>query len=163
MKKYFSMVLMGLVTVLFAACGDEPNPIVETDPFEIQVQKDGQFVKATDGMTITVSDFNEMTGQLSFDGKIVKLIDDDFTLDVDVERIIVDGATDELCLSQCVPGNGEATQTFSDNISKTETEFYAHLTPANAVIYTINYFFHKQGDSKGITIHVEYDATSIPQ
>lgn len=164
MKKIFSAVILGLA-VVFSACGtgNDPEPVNEV-PFTIQIENaEGNWVEATDGMTITVSELNELTGQMTFDGKIIKsdADDDDFTMNVDVERILIDGATDELCLSQCVPGNGEATQTFTDVISKTETEFYAHMTPANAVVYKVNYFFHVEGKEKGIMLHVEYDATAL--
>lgn len=166
MKKIFSAVILGLA-VVFSACGagNDPEPVNEV-PFTIQIENaEGNWVEATDGMTITVSELNELTGQMTFDGKIIKsdADDDDFTMNVDVERILIDGATDELCLSQCVPGNGEATQTFTDVISKTETEFYAHMTPANAVVYKVNYFFHVAGKEKGIMLHVEYDATSMAE
>lgn len=165
MKKIFSAVLLGLAVVL-ASCGEPNNPNEPTNEpvFTIQIQDaEGNYVDATDGMTITVDAYNEATGQLTFDGKIIKNQDDDFTLNVDVERVLIDGAMDELCLSQCVPGNGQATQTFTDVIRKTETEFYAHMTPANAVVYKVDYFFHVEGETKGIMLHVEYDATSMPQ
>lgn len=99
-----------------------------------------------------------MTDQMSFDGNIVKLSEGDFEIWVDVNRATVDGSMDELCLSQCVPGNGQATQTFSDIITKDVTPFYAHLTPEDFKVYVIDYWFREAGAAvAGIHIIVLYD------
>lgn len=170
MKKIFSMMAAVAVMVVFSACNHN-EPVVpppgpeDVDPeFYIEYQDADGSTKQVffgDPTVVTIDEINEMTGQLSFEGSIVKVTPEDFMLDVIVTRTVLDGTTDELCLSQCEPGNGELTQTFSDSITANSTPFYAHLTPVEAEIYTIEYRFKAHNRNLEIRILVNYDASDL--
>lgn len=166
MKRIITFVLLGIAVFSFASCekpGTEPvtPPAPDLAQFSIEYEDaSGNVVTLNDGdsVSVVVAEINEMTDQMSFDGNIVKLSEGDFEIWVDVNRATVDGSMDELCLSQCVPGNGQATQTFSDIITKDVTPFYAHLTPEDFKVYVIDYWFREAGAAvAGIHITVLYD------
>lgn len=165
MKKVFSYVLLGLAALCFAACepGTPPVPPPAPDLAEFYIEyedEDGNVVTLNDGdsVSVTIAEINEMTDQMSFDGRIIKASEGDFEIWVDVNRETVDGTMDELCLSQCVPGNGQAFQMFSDVITEDVTPFYAHITPEDFKVYVIDYWFREAGVGvAGIHITVFYN------
>lgn len=173
MKKIFSMMVAVAAMALFAACNHNepvlppPGPDDYDPEYYIEYKDaDGETKQVYFGeptVVVTVDEINELTGQLSFEGAIVKVSEEDFMLDVIVTRTVLDGTTDELCLSQCEPGNGEMTQTFTDKISLSSTPFYAHLTPAEAEIYTIEYRFKAQNSNLEIRFLVNYDASDLEE
>lgn len=165
MKKILSFVLLGLAVVL-ASCERPvtppvPPPADEPALFSVEfIDASGTRFTLNDGdsVSVVVAKINEMTDQMTFDGEIIKMSEGKFELFVDVTRTTLDGSMDELCLSQCVPGNGQATQCFSDIIANDITPFYAHLTPEDFTTYVIDYWFHEHGATiPGIHITVIYD------
>ncbi len=165
MKKVFSFVLLGLAVLCFAACepGTPPVPPPAPDLAEFYIEyedESGNVVTLNDGdsVSVTITEINEMTDQMTFDGRIIKASEGDFEIWVDVNRETVDGTMDELCLSQCVPGNGQAFQMFSDVITEDVTPFYAHITPEDFKTYVIHYWFREAGVGvAGIHITVFYN------
>lgn len=155
MKKFFYSSIMALCLV---ACGVTPPE--DTPIFTLKYYNaDGQLVDLYGGQTIEISKFDVVEGdeapKLLFEG--VLYCEESFNLEVKATRYHYENTSDEFCLGQCVPGNGEAMQVFSASINQDETDFYAHFGANKSGDYKIDYdFYEKEKPNVKISITVIY-------
>ncbi|MDR0829709.1 MAG: hypothetical protein LBN95_06320 [Prevotellaceae bacterium] len=119
MKK---LIFAAFAAVLFLGCTAPP---VITEPIFTLKDINGQELKK--GQTVTVTDFDAAAApdKLLFDGNIDS--EEAFNLEVTVTRENVADASDELCVSNCIPSNHQATQNFGFAVGDGQTRFYAHF------------------------------------
>ena len=145
MKKVFTSILC--LSMAFAAQAALHLSYFDEEAAEIEVTKD-----TTINYTAYEEDFGEVSMQLN--GKISSDESKDFVV---VLTRSTKGIKDELCLNQCVPGDGELTQTMNFHALPglaTKT-WYAHYEPAEEDTVTIAYEFSDKVNP-AITLTVNY-------
>ena len=100
-------------------------------------------------ITITEAPINPLSGlpQVELKGNIVCVA----PLTVNITRSSA-GLSDEFCLGQCIPGNGQTTETLQFTPSGMES-WYAHYSPVPNSHETIVYTFTDANESLTITVH----------
>lgn len=156
MKKFF---YFSIIALCFTACGGDI--IEETPIFMLKYYNaDGQLVDLNNGQSINITKFDVEGGQptkLLFKGVI--LSEEGFTLEVKATRYQYEGASDDFCIGQCIPGNSEAMQVFSDfSINEDEVAFSSHFGAEKSGNYKIDYeFYEKEKPNVKIKVMVTYE------
>ena len=120
--KFFSLSLIVLLTLV--SCGGGETPV----PFNVYF--DGDIIE--DKATITVNTVDEISSEMPFYFSIENESDNSFSVNITEKRNYdLTKFKSNLCISQCLPGNGEETQVWTvDNLpSGFSQEIQYHLIP----------------------------------
>lgn len=154
MKKLFTSILC--LSLAFSAQAALHLSYFNENGDEIEVTKD-----TTINYTAYEEDFGEVSMQLN--GNISSDESKDFVV---VLTRSTKGIKDELCLNQCVPGDGELTQTmnFPALPGMLTKSWYAHYEPAEEGTVTIAYeFSDKVNPTIKLTVNYIYSLTGTEQ
>ena len=114
-----------------------------------------------EGMEITLdqpaTDF--MTGQPMF--KLNGTLNGTTALNVTITRSETDLDDEFCCAGQCIPGNGELSQSPQFTFSEESTSWFVHYSPKPASNVSILYTFTDGTDSRELRVNYVYDAESI--
>ena len=155
MKKVFTSILC--LSMAFAA-----QAALHLSYFD----EEGAEIEVTQSTTINYTAYEEDNfGEVSMrlNGNISSDESKDFVV---VLTRSTKGIKDELCLNQCVPGDGELTQTmnFLALPGMATTTWYAHYEPAEEGTVTIDYeFSDKRNPDINLTVNYIYSLTATEQ
>ena len=114
-----------------------------------------------EGMEITLDQpvTDLLTGQPMF--KLDGALSGTNTLNVTITRSETDLFDEFCCAGQCIPGNGELSQSLQLTFSEESTSWFVHYSPKPASNVSILYTFSDGTDSRELRVNYVYDAESF--
>lgn len=123
----------------------------------INVNGYGEIPEKGADIIVTEATTDPFTGQerMALDGSL----DTSNPLTVTITRSQT-GLADEFCCGQCIPGNGETTQTLSFTPEGT-TSWFIHYYPAENSDVNVSYLFSDGVESRELRVHYIYSAQGV--
>lgn len=153
MKK-ISLVLLAAVSLLWVDCKNGNIDKPDNGKVKFELKLDNKVIKDGDELIANKPLDAENPDDLGFHGKI----NTSKTIKLNIDVVRKKGTSDQICSGMnCIPGNGEETQTFEFTLNSGDNPLDFHGTPegteGNKVKYTL---YPKDDKNNKLTFTINY-------